>query len=162
MSAKLIKSGMKYTIHLHCEISCQCELEHLTAAAKATLTRVGAPAGGMSLILTGEEQLRTFNREYRGVDLPTDVLSFADGTADADSGQAYFGDVIIAVPIADEQASQYGHSLESELILLTVHGVLHLLGYDHEEPAEKARMWSKQDEILQLLNCDILSPRSTI
>lgn len=107
----------------------------------------------LSLVITGDQQVRELNRQYLGIDENTDVLSFTSGEVDPDDHLLYLGDVIIAYPTASQQAIAAGHPVEAELQLLVVHGVLHLLGYDHLEPHEKTVMWSLQDEILTSLGC---------
>jgi probable rRNA maturation factor len=97
-----------------------------------------------------------------GEDAPTDVLSFPFGDlpsaarireAASQPGQpTYLGDIAISFPRAKEQAAAAGHSVEAELRLLVVHGVLHLLGHDHAGPADRARMWQAQEEILKGFN----------
>lgn len=102
----------------------------------------------LSIVLTDDNQLRQLNLQFLGVDAPTDVLAFPSGETDPDSGTHYLGDVIVSYPRAKAQASAAGHALERELKLLVVHGVLHLLGYDHGEEQQKAEMWSAQEAIL--------------
>jgi probable rRNA maturation factor len=110
-----------------------------------------APAGDLTVVLSSIERIRNLNREYAGDDRATDVLSFLDGSPEPESGRRYFGDVIVAVPIAEEQARQGGHTLSAEMALLVVHGVLHLLGHDHARARERARMEVAQREILEAL-----------
>ena len=86
-----------------------------------------------------------------GVDGPTDVLSFPSDEIDPETGNRYLGDILISVQRAAAQAQIPGHPVESEVQLLIVHGVLHLMGHDHAEPEEKARMWKAQTEILTQL-----------
>ncbi len=110
----------------------------------------------LSIVLTDDARLQELNRDYLGVDAPTDVLSFpaseTDGSEiDPETGVRYIGDILISVPRAQTQADAARHPLESEVQLLVVHGVLHLLGHDHAEPEEKARMWKAQAEILESL-----------
>ncbi len=114
----------------------------------------------ITLLLTDDDQLKTLNKEYRGVDAPTDVLSFASGETmpGMSDDEPYLGDIVISVPTAERQAKQGGHSLKAELQLLTVHGTLHLLGYDHEEPDEKDHMWWAQASILAQLGAEITGP----
>jgi probable rRNA maturation factor len=126
----------------------------VTKAARTVLSMEEAEPGSLTIVLTDGEALRTANRRYAGFDLTTDVLSFPDGEPQQDQEGVYFGDVMIAVPIAQQQADQRKHSLSNELTLLTVHGVLHLLGYDHENPEKKGEMWSRQAEILRRLDVD--------
>jgi probable rRNA maturation factor len=105
----------------------------------------------LTLLLTDDEQLRQLNSQYLGIDAPTDVLSFPAGDPDPDTEALYLGDVVISVPRAAEQARAGGHALEAELQLLVVHGVLHLLGHDHAEEAQKERMWQAQAGVLARL-----------
>jgi len=110
----------------------------------------------LSIVLTDNRRLRTLNRDYLGVDAPTDVLSFpaseSDGSEiDPETGARYIGDILISVPYAAKGAAKAGHPVESELELLVVHGVLHLLGHDHAKAKEKTKMWKAQSEILESL-----------
>ena len=105
----------------------------------------------LSVVLTDNRRLRKLNRDYLGIDAPTDVLSFPASESDPETGARYIGDILISVPYAAKGAKQAGNSLESELQLLIVHGVLHLLGHDHAKPKEKAKMWKAQAEILEAL-----------
>ena len=119
----------------------------LERAADAALAHQSAE-GDLSIVLTDDAQLQQLNREYLGVDAPTDVLSFPALETDPESGMAYLGDILISVPRARQQAIAATHPLESEVQLLVVHGVLHLLGHDHARQAEKNRMWAAQTAIL--------------
>ena len=120
------------------------------AAARETLLQQ-ATAGELTVVLSTDEQLRQLNHQYLGIDASTDVLSFPAAESDPDTGATYLGDVIISVPQAAAQARAHGHPLESEVQLLVVHGVLHLLGHDHAATEEKVRMWSAQAEVLKRL-----------
>jgi probable rRNA maturation factor len=128
----------------------------LERAARVTLEKAGAPeAAGLSVVITGDEPLHRLNRQFRQVDAPTDVLSFPSDEQDPDTGERYLGDVLISLPRAAVQASAGGHAVADELQLLVVHGVLHLLGYDHADPDEKKRMWRIQGEVLDALGVNI-------
>ena len=105
----------------------------------------------LSIVLTDDARLHELNRDYLGVDAPTDVLSFPASETDPETGARYIGDILISIPYATRSAEKAGHPLESEVQLLVVHGVLHLLGHDHEEPKEKTKMWKAQAEILESL-----------
>ena len=122
----------------------------LTAAAEAALAYEGA-AGDITISVVDDEEIHRMNREYRGVDRPTDVLSFpaAEGDAFPAIPDAFLGDIAISLPRAEMKAEEYGHSLLRELTFLTVHGTLHLLGYDHIMDEDRARMFVRQDEILE-------------
>jgi len=124
----------------------------LERAARLTLDFESAPADvDMTIVLTDDAQLHELNREFLGVDSPTDVLSFPSSELDPETGAPYFGDILISIPRAAQQAQAAGHSVEAEVQLLVVHGTLHLLGHDHAEAEEKARMWKAQAEVLSRL-----------
>ena len=103
----------------------------------------------ITIVLTDDRQLHELNRDYLGVDAPTDVLSFPADESDPETGTTYLGDILISIPRAAQQAQAVGHPLEAEVQLLVVHGVLHLLGHDHAEAEEKARMWDEQARVLE-------------
>jgi probable rRNA maturation factor len=103
----------------------------------------------LTIVLTGDNRLHELNRDYLGVDAPTDVLSFPASETDPETGARYLGDILISLARARAQAEAAGHPLESEVQLLVVHGVLHLLGHDHAQAGEKTRMWQAQAEILE-------------
>ncbi len=105
----------------------------------------------VSITLVNDAEIQALNAEHRGIDRPTDVLSFPMFDEDFDDGEfAVLGDVVISLERADKQAAEYGHSLEREIAFLTVHSILHLLGYDHEAgKAEESEMFAKQEEILE-------------
>jgi len=129
--------------------------EHLRRTAEAVLHQEGRQ-GQVSLVIVGDEDIRALNRDYLGRDAPTDVLAFAAQEmagpfVAAPEAAAYLGDVIVSYPRGVAQAQEQGHPIEQELDLLIVHGVLHLLGYDHADEEERAAMWARQDEILRSL-----------
>ncbi len=139
---------------------------HSIAAALRTAVTVTLrheqvkPPAEVTLLLTDDDQLQALNKEYRGINQPTDVLSFGSGETmpGMKEEDPYLGDIVISLPMAERQAKQGGHSLKAELQLLTVHGTLHLLGHDHEEPEEKDRMWWTQASILAQLGAEITGP----
>lgn len=139
---------------------------HSIAAALRTAVTVTLrheqikPPVEVTLLLTDDDQLHALNKEYLGIDKPTDVLSFESGETmpGVKDDEAYLGDIVISLPMAERQAKEGGHSLKSELQLLTVHGTLHLLGFDHEDPEEKDRMWWAQASILAQLGAEISGP----
>lgn len=139
---------------------------HSIAAALRTAVTVTLrhdkhkPPTEVTVLLTDDDQLQTLNKEYRGINKPTDVLSFEAGETmpGMKEDENYLGDIVISVPMAERQAKVGGHSLKAELQLLTVHGTLHLLGYDHEEPDEKDRMWWVQASVLAQLGAEIAGP----
>ena len=124
----------------------------LERAALATLSQQKeSTEADLTIVLADDAHLQELNRDYLGVDAPTDVLSFPASEMDPQTGSRYIGDIIISVPYAAKGAAKAGHPVDSELHLLVVHGVLHLLGHDHAEPKEKAKMWKAQAEVLKSL-----------
>lgn len=112
----------------------------------------------VSVTFTDNEGIHALNNEYRGIDRPTDVLSFPmyerEELQEAE-GEIALGDVVLSLERAAEQAEEYGHSFERETAFLTVHSTLHLLGYDHETgEAEERDMFARQDEIMKILGLE--------
>ena len=111
----------------------------------------------LSITFTDNEGIRALNNEYRHKDSATDVLSFPmytmrDGDVPEEDMAAELGDIVLSLERAGEQAKEYGHSFERETAFLTVHSVLHLLGYDHETSlVEEADMFRRQREIMEIL-----------
>ena len=125
-------------------------LEKLAAHALA-LEAVGRPAE-LSVLLTGDAAVQELNRTYRDTDAPTDVLSFSQAEGEEfavpDGEARHLGDVIISMDTARRQATEYGLALQDELAHLLVHGILHLLGYDHEVTSDEEIMRRHEDAIL--------------
>jgi probable rRNA maturation factor len=131
----------------------------LEQAAQETIRQAkrsqSATEGDATILLTDDEQIQELNRKYLDIDAPTDVLSFPANTIDPDTNVNYLGDVLISFSRAQDQANAGSHPVEQELRLLVVHGMLHLLGYDHAEAEEKNRMWAVQSKILKSLGCPL-------
>lgn len=144
--------------------------ELLEKIADTVLDREGCPYEVcVNLLLTDNEGIREYNKECRGIDRATDVLSFPNiayeqegdfsvieemdeaDCFDPDSGELLLGDIIISVEKVEEQAKEYGHSELREFAFLTAHSMFHLCGYDHMEPDEAAVMEKKQEEVLTQL-----------
>lgn len=109
----------------------------------------------ISLTLVDGEEIRELNRDYRNVDKVTDVLSFPqyDNIEQMpDDEEILLGDVVICKEQAEIQASEYGHSLEREMVYLFIHSVCHLLGYDHMDEDEKAVMRAKEESVMERVN----------
>ncbi len=110
----------------------------------------------VTVVIDGDEKLKSLNQEFLGINSSTDVLSFpAGGEIDPETGEQYLGDIIISYPRAKAQAGELNNSVEDEIKLLVVHGVLHLLGFDHVDVEEKQVMWDTQKIVLDLLGCKI-------
>ncbi len=137
--------------------------ETMEKAASRAAELEGLPVLSCQLSVTfvGLDEIHELNRDYRGVDSPTDVLSFPQYEAEDIAfyceepeeapDELMLGDVVICKEKAEEQAREYGHSFERELIYLFTHSVLHLLGYDHEEAEDKAVMRKREEEIMDWL-----------
>ena len=110
----------------------------------------------VSIFFTDDTEIHRLNKLYRYVDRPTDVLAFAmrEGV-DGELNQEILGDVVISLPRVEQQAKNYGHSFDVEMSLLVSHGILHLLGYDHEQDNDALVMQRKQTEILDSLGYDL-------
>ncbi|MBY0273988.1 rRNA maturation RNase YbeY [Candidatus Binatia bacterium] len=115
---------------------------------------MGERGSELSVALVRDDEMHRLNRDYRGKDRTTDVLAFAlrEGEATGTQQPGLLGDVVISVPTAERQARERGHATERELAELLLHGILHLLGYDHERtPAEARRMFAKQRALLAVI-----------
>jgi probable rRNA maturation factor len=129
--------------------------DRLRQVAEAVLRQEGS-RGQVTVVVTDDVGIQELNRDFLGIDAATDVLSFGAQEAAgpfvaAPEADSYLGDVIVSYPRAAAQAAEQGHSASQELDLLVVHGLLHLLGYDHATATEQAVMWARQDEILNSL-----------
>lgn len=132
--------------------------EWLARAARSAISFGGVPGEvELAVALVGEETARRLNRDYRGIDRPTDVLSFAQLESPAQPfvgpprRTTHLGDVIICWPRVLAQAAAHGHCVERELAYLLVHGALHLVGFDHGDEREYAGMRRAEDEVLEYL-----------
>ena len=145
-------AGVEVEVQVAPEFAGVIAEERLRAVAGTALQQEGAE-GEVTLVITDDEGIQQLNRDFLGKDAPTDVLAFSareDGGPFLTAPEAggYLGDVIVSYPRAVVQAEEQRHPVEQELDLLIVHGLLHLLGYDHASEEEKALMWSRQEMIL--------------
>ena len=141
-------------------------INDLDSAVKNIVKLYDVSENEVSITLTNDKIIHKLNREYRGIDRPTDVLSFA--FRESDEPEINFdddlesnteninilGEIIISVERAQRQAEEYGHSFRREIVFLTVHGMLHLLGYDHIEEEERLEMEREQNFIMEQLGID--------
>lgn len=149
-------------VHIEQKLKISLEESWLRKIAQRALQAEGvALPVEMGLVITSAEAVQQLNKTYRGEDEPTDVLAFhmfpqteqerKPSFVAPPDGIRHLGEVVISYTQAVYQAREQGHSIEQELALLTVHGLLHLLGWDHEQPEERQRMRAKEEEILTKL-----------
>ena len=125
---------------------------NLRKVARRILSVSGCPDAELSLVIVGDRSIRRINRDYLQRDKPTNVISFAQQEGEGAGVEFLLGDVVISAETAARDAAEANLPLESELCFLLLHGILHLLGYDHERsPAEARRMFGKQRQLLKLL-----------
>lgn len=121
----------------------------LKKAAQRTLfiaSSVSDPS--LTIIVSNDVFIQKLNLQYRATDAPTDVLSFSASDEQIEPESIYLGDIVISYPTALSQATLAGHPVDYELCLLVIHGILHLLGFDHHTPSEKIKMWDMQRRVL--------------
>jgi probable rRNA maturation factor len=130
--------------------------EHaIVAVARWTLDRMRIhPLAELSVVIVDEPAMEQLHIQWMDLPGPTDVMSFPmdelrPGKADEEPPQGLLGDVVLCPTVAERQGAAAGHSMDDELHLLTVHGILHLLGYDHAEPDEEREMFALQKELLE-------------
>jgi probable rRNA maturation factor len=142
------------SIQIEKRFSATAEESWLKRAVAKTLSREGPDSPTeLSLVVTDDETVRQLNMKYRGANETTDVLAFAavEGTPFVmpPDGVAHLGEVIISYPQAERQAKEHGHAVKHELALLSIHGVLHLLGCEHDEPQREREMRARETELLK-------------
>lgn len=120
----------------------------LARSARRLLHGLRLPGAELSILLVSDHEMRALNRCYRGKDRPTDVLAFAQREGAGGAPAGVLGDLVISVDTARRQAAEYGASLAREGERLLVHGLLHLLGYDHERSAAEARRMQRRERML--------------
>ena len=120
----------------------------LGRSARRCLRTLRLDGAELSLVLVSDPVMHELNRTWRGKDRPTDVLAFAQGEGEDGAPEGLLGDVVISVDTARRQAAEHGHSLTAEGERLLVHGLLHLLGYDHERSAPEARRMLRKERAL--------------
>ncbi|MDH7601467.1 MAG: rRNA maturation RNase YbeY [Armatimonadota bacterium] len=143
--------GLQTQILIRNEQQRKVNTQRLRRTARRLLSAENCPEEAeVSILLVDDDTIHELNRQYRGVDAPTDVLAFSqlEGEDFGSEGELVLGDVVISVDTAARQAEEQGHSLEEELDLLLAHGLLHLLGYDHETPEDERRMFDRQRELV--------------
>jgi len=162
-------NALKITTNSEAEFPALLPLFEKAAEGALALEGISAAQVEISVVFASEAEIQKLNKEYRGIDAPTDVLSFpmfegleelraavedAPDEADAARGasepqsEVLLGDVVLSMDAVKKQAEELGHSAEREAVYLFVHSVFHLLGYDHEDEGEKAKMRAKEEAIM--------------
>jgi probable rRNA maturation factor len=113
------------------------------------------PQPDLSVYIGSDMQLKKLNSQYRGINQPTDVLSFESIGFNPETGNNHLGDIAISFEKVEKQSKDAGHPAENEIVLLLVHSILHLIGFDHQNNSEKESMWKKQLEILDFVDVKI-------
>lgn len=141
---------MKNTYEITDLVGVDFNYDYLNDVIKRVLKHEQVRHAYFGIIFVDLREIQRLNREYRGIDRVTDVISFAleDNKDQIDTKMRVLGDIYICIPKMIEQASSYGHSIKRELSFLTVHGMLHLLGYDHRTEEEEKIMFGLQELIL--------------
>lgn len=129
----------------------EIERESILTAAGLTLSHEGR-TGHADIFILSSEEIQTINAEHRGIDSATDVLSFPMAERGSIPLDGFWGDILICHEAAKAQAFEYGHSVKREFAFLAIHGMLHLLGYDHENSSDERVMIEKQKLLLGMLN----------
>lgn len=127
--------------------------EKLESVVKTVLDTEGLSLDyEVSITFVDKDEIHKLNKEFRSVDRPTDVLSFPmDEDFFIEGVDTMLGDIVICMDVAKEQANDFGHSLDREIMYLTAHSMLHLLGYDHMEENEKLEMRAREKEVMKIL-----------
>jgi probable rRNA maturation factor len=128
------------------------ELETVEKVLYSAMDKEGLKDTSFNLIIVDNEYIHNLNKEYRGIDRETDVITFAledEDTLIIGDNERILGDIYISIDRARSQAEEYGHSFLRELSFLAVHGFYHLLGYDHQTKEEEEVMFGKQEEVLE-------------
>lgn len=165
MNKEMIGKNQKRSTHRNykVELFCDSQISSLTddqeivvKTAQFAMEYFELPISLVSIAIVDIDRIHQLNLQFRNMNKPTDVLSFAaqEGEAIVQNGKRLFlGDIVICMSVAQNQATQYGHSVKRELAFLTIHGMLHLLGYDHMNLEEEKEMFALQKEILDLMGC---------
>lgn len=128
----------------------------LAEAMHATLFEFKRTEADITLRLTDDAEMTSLNLAYRGIDETTDVLSFNQDFVDPETGQYYLGDIVISIETAKQQAQDHNITLNEECTFLAIHGTLHLLGFDHDTPENKAEMWKMQEMLFNKIKSNFM------
>ena len=139
-------------IEVYNETNSDAYIKDIKSVLKLGLKHMNIKDSYISVVIVGKDKIHEINKTYRNVDKLTDVISFAfeDNGGITPNGIRILGEIYLCMDKAKEQAIEYGHSNKREICYLVTHGLLHLLGYDHEKEEDKKEMRTKEEEILEL------------
>jgi len=140
------------TIVKNSPFSNKLNIDVLDGKSQKALKQLNIPESEVTIVLDSNKKLKELNNSYLGIDEITDVLSFYSGESNPETGNIYLGDIVISLEKAADQAKDKSHSIEFEVLTLIVHGILHLLDYDHLTKRDAKIMFEKQDDILGAIN----------
>ncbi len=129
----------------------ELEIDRLSGKFQEALQQLKISGFEVTIVLDSNKKLRELNKSHLGIDEITDVLSFSSGEINPETGNIYIGDIVISLEKAIDQAKDNNHSIEIEVLTLVVHGLLHLLNYDHSTESDAKIMFETQDRILQVI-----------
>lgn len=143
-------------IEVYNETNCDAYIKDIENILKLGLKHMNIKDSYISVVIVDKDRIHEINKTYRNVDKVTDVISFAfeDNEGITPDGLRILGEIYLCMDKAKEQAVEYGHSNKREICYLVIHGLLHLLGYDHEKEEDKKKMRTKEEEILELYDAN--------
>lgn len=130
----------------------ELNIDRLGDKFQEALNQLNVSDSEITIVLDSNKKLKELKKSYLGIDEIPDVLSFSSGEINPESGNIYLGDIVISLEKAIDQAEVNKHPIEFEVIMLVVHGLLHLLNYDHSIESDAKTMFDKQDRILEVIN----------
>jgi len=146
---------MKPEIHLLNEKNYNLpdDIENVIDVTLSILNQVHKISVNISFV--DEQEITRLNKQYRNFSVPTDVLSFEAGVIDPETGNKILGDIVICIPFVEKQSTLLQNNLNNEIRLMIIHGMLHLLGYNHDDEHSKSIMWGDQNKILEKLQIEL-------
>ena len=130
----------------------ELNIDRLGDKFQEALNQLNVSDSEITIVLDSNKKLKELKKSYLGIDEIPDVLSFSSGEINPESGNIYLGDIVISLEKANYQAEVNNHPIEFEVLMLVVHGLLHLLNYDHSIESDAKTMFDKQDRILEVIN----------
>ncbi len=130
----------------------ELNIDRLSDKFQEALNQLKISDSEVTIVLDSNKKLKELKKSYLGIDEIPDVLSFSSGEINPESGNIYLGDIVISLEKAKDQAEVNKHPIEFEVLMLVVHGLLHLLNYDHSIESDAKTMFDKQDRILEVIN----------